>query len=179
MPPKGQYQKKIFFSIGKILESWYLHSQYLLYHGKTDSGNNSRAFQGTEAYDGLKFQKKYLRKDFVKHFFSIKKFFLPRRGSPMKKQEQHQDHEDQKFSKNDKPNWSLQIWTFHKKSLTSWLYSPNWFIFAELVRSPNWYSPNWYVRQSGTFAEVVRSPNWYSPNWYSPNWSPTLQAYRN
>ena len=95
MPPKGQYQKKIY--IAKILESWYLRSQYLQYQDKTGSGNNSRAFKGTEAYGGLKFQEKYLKKDSVQIYFAIKKFFLPPRGSPMKNQEQHQEHEDQKI----------------------------------------------------------------------------------
>ena len=51
-------------------------------------------------YDGLKFQEKYLKKDSAQNFFFHQEIFSPPRGSPMKNQEQHQEHEeDQKISK--------------------------------------------------------------------------------
>ena len=47
--------KKIFFSVWKILESWFLHSHYLQYW----RCNNSSNVKGTKVYDDPKFQEKY------------------------------------------------------------------------------------------------------------------------
>ena len=51
-------------------------------------------------YDSLKFQEKIFEKRFCTKFFFHQEIFSPPRGSPMKNQEQHQEHEeDQKISK--------------------------------------------------------------------------------